>query len=257
MQATCNYFALMLAIYLIFACEIKINSNMESEIIKLLLADDHHLFRTGIVGIISNVNDFRLLGEATDGDDLIEKYFQLTPDVVIADIAMPNVSGFDAYREIKKIDPRCKFLFLSMYESPEYIHYTLKIGGKGLIGKNVNQQELIYAIRQIAKGKQYFGEEWPEEKLKSLDKKYKNLADGKIDPNIVLTPKEKEILYFISEGYTSSEIAEKINVSKRTVDTHRVNLMKKTKSNSPSQLIAFAIKFTSVTDFKVNEEEEN
>lgn len=228
---------------------------MESEIINIIIADDHHLFRTGIVGIISNVSDFRLLAEATDGDDLIEKYFQLKPDVVIADIAMPTVSGFDAYKEIKKIDPRCKFLFLSMYESPEYIHYTLKIGAKGLIGKNVNQQELIYAIRQIAKGKQYFGEEWPEERLKTLDDKFRNLADGKLDPNIVLTPKEKEILYYISEGYTSSEIGEKINVSKRTVDTHRVNLMKKTKSTSSSQLIAFSIKFTSVTNFKVDEDE--
>lgn len=221
--------------------------------ISVLIADDHRLFRSGIVGLLTNVSDLIVLDEADNGEDLVEKYFSLKPDLVVADIAMPSLSGFEALKEIKKIDPKAKFLFLSMYESPEYVHYALKIGGKGLLGKTIHQHELIYAIRQIADGGIYFGKDWPKEKLEELEKQYKNLADGKLDSNIVLTSKEKEVLYYISEGYTSSEIAEKLDVSKRTIDAHRQNLMKKTKSNSLSQLIAFAIKFMAATDFKVDE----
>lgn len=221
--------------------------------ISLIIADDHRLFRTGLVGILTNVSDLRVLEEAVDGEELIDKYMKFRPDVVVADISMPKISGYDAFKEIKKYDPHTKFLFLSMYESPEYVHYTLKIGGKGLLGKDAPQHDLIYAIRQVAAGKSYFGIKWPDEKLEQLKKQYTNLADGKLDPNIFLTNKEKEVLYYISEGFASSEIADKMWISKRTVDKHRANLMKKTKSSSLSQLIAFAIKFITVTDYKLDD----
>ena len=104
------------------------------------------------------------------------------------------------------------------------------------------------------RGREFFGPEWTKEKLDELEMNYQNLADGVIDPNIALTVKEKEILYFISEGYTSIEIADKLKLSKRTVDAHRHNLMKKVGANSLSQLIAFSIKFISINEKPTNQE---
>lgn len=222
--------------------------------IRLILADDHQLFRHGLKSLFDSIHDIEVIDEACDGDELIQKYLTKKPDLVLADISMPKLTGFEAFKQVRRADPKARFLFLSMFDSPEYIYYTRKIGASGLIGKNVRKDELEFGIREVLKGKEYFGTEWPPEKLEELESKYRNLADAVIDPNIALTAKEKLTLYYISEGYTSEEIAEELQVSKRTVDSHRHNLMKKVKANSSSQLIAFAIKFTSLGEKKSNGE---
>ena len=169
MQITCIWKNYVLISILILT---KYSIAMEN-IISVLIADDHRLFRNGIMSLLTNVVDIRILEEANSGEELIKFYHTLNPDVVIADIAMPDISGFEAFKEIKKYDPRARFVFLSMYDSPEYIHYAKKIGAKGLLGKNVRHDDLVYAIRQAAKGEIFFGREWPQEKLDQLLEEWK------------------------------------------------------------------------------------
>ncbi len=157
---------------------------------------------------------------------------------------MPEKSGTDALREIKKIDKRVKALFLSMYEGEEYIFYISKIGGKGLINKNIMKGELVYAIRSVFRGEMYFGRTMNDDDLKELYKKYKKLAEAEIDEYIALSPREKDILIHISNGKTSVEIAQIFQLSKRTVDSHRINLMHKLKIKSLPELINYAVRFS-------------
>lgn len=215
--------------------------------IRVILADDHELFRTGLINLLNDIEDILIIDQASDGAELVKKYELHHPNVVVTDISMPILSGFEAFKQIRKFDDHAKFLFLSMFESGEYVHYTRKLGGRGLLGKNVRINELCYGIRQIYNGYEYFGMEWTCDKLEKLNEQYKNLADGVMGPDLFLTVKEKQILYHISEGYTSSEIAERMNLSKRTIDAHRHNLMKKVNATTPAQLVAFAIKFNSLS----------
>ena len=223
-----------------------------SEEITLLIADDHSLFRSGILSLFNNVDNIRIVGEAKNGEELIQKYIYQRPRVVLADISMPGLSGFEAFKQIKNYDPNARFLFLSMFETPEYIHYARKIGALGLIGKNVSRTDLIYALEQVANGIEYFGADWSKEKLDELDAKYKNLADGSINLNVSFTYKEREILTYISEGLTSDEIAKKMDLGKRTVDSHRLKIMKKVNATTLSQLIAFAIKYCTIHNLGVD-----
>ena len=218
--------------------------------ISVLIADDHQLFRSGLISLLDSFYDILVLDEASDGEELVEKYFKLHPDLIIVDITMPKLSGFEAFMEIKKQDPKVKALFVSMHDNEDYIFYAKKLGGKGLLGKNVRKDELIYAIKRIADGGKYFGREWDRDKLNELDSKFENLADANISPDIQLSSREKQILNCISEGMTSSEIAKELGLKKRTVDNHRARLMNKIKANSLTQLISFAIKYSSDSDIE-------
>lgn len=214
-----------------------------NDYISLLVADDHQLFRSGITSLLNDVDDILIVGEAQTGSEAIEKYFKLKPDVILLDISMPDKSGVDALKEIIAIDRDVKALFLSMYEGDEYIFYVSKIGARGLLTKNIMKGELIYAIRSVYKGEMYFGRIMTDEDLKMLYKKYKKLAQAEIDEYIALSRKEKAILIHISEGKTSAEIAEILDLSKRTIDSHRINLMHKLKVRTLSELINYAVRF--------------
>lgn len=222
------------------------------KLIRILIADDHNLFRSGVRRLFEEYEYIDIVGEAKDGEELVKKYIEHKPDVVLADIAMPKLSGFEAFKQIKNYDPDVKFLFLSMHETPEYIHYSRKIGARGLIGKSMNQSELIDSIQKVASGEECYGTEWTKKKLDELDAKYTNLADGVINLNISFTSKEKEVLVYVAEGFTSDEIAERMNLGKRTIDTHRSKIMKKINAATLSQLIAFSIKYCTVNNLGVD-----
>ena len=224
--------------------------------ISLLVVDDHKLFRSGIISMFEDVPDIMVIGEAETGQEAVNKYFELQPDLILMDINMPQMSGTNAYKEIKKSDPNCKVLFLTMYDGEEYIFYTLRIGGMGLLTKNTMKGELIYAIKSIHEGTRYFGRAWTNEKLEELKKKYRRMAHKEMDQYGVLTEKEKEVLNYISSGITSQEIAEHLNLSKRTIDSHRAKLMQKLNIKSLPELITYAIKFSTANRI-LDEEEPN
>jgi len=213
--------------------------------IRILIADDHALFRSGIKRLLNDDKDIFLVGEAQNGDELVNKYFELKPDLILVDISMPNLSGTDAITKIKKTDKNAKALFLSMHDEEEFIYYILKAGGLGLINKNIMQGELLYAIRQVNEGKLYFGAGVDHTKLKEIQTKYDNKY-SKIfaKDELSLTDRQKEILIMIGQGLSSEEIAVKLNLSRRTIDTHRIHLMQKLDIDNLPKLMRYAVEYT-------------
>ncbi len=213
--------------------------------IRLLVADDHKLFRSGIISLISGERNIFVVGEAENGIELIEMYGRLLPDVALVDISMPVIAGIPAAAEIIKKYPFAKILFLSMYDDEEYIYQTYKTGGKGLLSKNAMKDELLFAIIEVYHGRNYFGKALAEESFKKILSKFDSFPEGKTnDKTEQLTEQERKVLLLISEGLSSSEIAAKLEVSKRTVDSHRANLFKKLEIVSLPELMKFAFEWS-------------
>lgn len=212
--------------------------------IRIVLADDHTLFRSGIMSLLQEDKEILIVGQAENGQELVNKYFELKPDVIISDISMPQLTGLEAIRQIREKDPVAKALFLSMHEGEEYIFRCLRAGGMGLVSKNVLQGELVYALRSIFNGRRYFGAGWTDEKLDDLFERLKDspLTDDPLE-NRGLSPKEMDVFKLIGEGKTSSEIAKILGTSKRTIDTHRVHLMQKLNAQNPMDLIRIALEY--------------
>jgi DNA-binding NarL/FixJ family response regulator len=212
--------------------------------IRILLCDDHTLFRTGIVSILRDEPGLFVVGEAVDGYDLIKKYEILLPDVVIVDISMPGLSGTDAIKELKLKYPNIRVLFLTMLTGEQYIYYAIKVGGLGLLNKTVEKGELVFAINEVYRERIYFGPSYNEEKINDILKKYESLPIN-IEKNIQgeLSKTEDRILILISEGMSSMEIADVIHLSKKSIDSYRIKFMKKFDLPNSSSLIRFALKY--------------
>jgi two-component system response regulator NreC len=210
--------------------------------VKILIADDHELFRKGMISLLNSEENIKIIGEANNGKDLIYKYLKLKPDLLIADISMPELSGIEAVKTLYDSDKSIKVLFLSMYNGVDYIYHCIKSGGSGLVNKDIPKKELLNAIDLIINGKKYFGEDYSEDKIEKLLENYeKQLKSIKQEGDEQLTDKETEIMLMLAEGLTSNEIADKLFISKRTVDTHRTHIMQKLGLKSSPQLIKYAI----------------
>ena len=211
--------------------------------IKTLVADDHKLFRSGIIKLLKDHQSINIIAEAENGSELIERYFEVYPDIVLADIAMPQKSGLEAVSEIKKNDPEVKALFLSMYDNDEYKYKVLKSGGMGLINKNIMEGELTYAIEQVYNGEIYFRGNWTKDKLDLLVSEFESLENQQLIDNYVISFREEQILKMLTEGFTSQQMARKLEISKKTVDFYRSNIMRKIGLNSIAELVRFALKY--------------
>ncbi|MGE5435589.1 MAG: response regulator transcription factor [Syntrophothermus sp.] len=212
--------------------------------IKILITDDHALFRSGLISLLKEEKDYFIIGEAENGEELIKKYYLLKPDIIIADISMPVMSGIDALKELIKQGNDVKILFLSMLDDKQYANYIYDAGGYGLLNKNIVKGELLFAINSIIHGNKYFGSLIDEEKIKLTMSKEKVTSKVLISAiDIELTDKEKNILLYISQGLTSNQIAEKMNIGKRTIDSHRQHIMQKCGVNNLPALIKFAIEY--------------
>lgn len=214
--------------------------------IRVFLADDHNLFREGIINLLEKEEGIAVVGVAEDGTSLIAKYKEAKPSIIISDISMPGKSGPEAVRLITNKNSEIKVLFLSQYTGDDYIYSVLQAGGSGLISKNVMRSELILAIKTVAKGVKYFVGK-SEEELMNIRKRFNaiKIRDKRANPD-ALTKKEKEILILISESLSSRDIAEKLKISIRTVDSHRLNIINKLQLKSLPGLINFA------RDFAIN-----
>jgi DNA-binding NarL/FixJ family response regulator len=212
--------------------------------IRLLIADDHQLFRSGINSLLNDDSAIVIIGEAENGNQLIEKYFSLQPDIMLVDISMPDMSGIDAFKMIKKKDKEAKALFLSMHDSEEYIYYTYKVGAMGLISKNTLKGELLFAIKTAYAGNKYFGKKYDLEKLKEIERDYRQSTVFENDDYIHLTVRERKILEYVSKGMISQEMADLLNLSKRAIDHSRSKLMQKLNIKSLPELITYAVKFS-------------
>ncbi|HEX2962717.1 MAG TPA: response regulator transcription factor [Ignavibacteriales bacterium] len=210
--------------------------------IRILLADDHHLVRHGIASLLESVPNIYIAGEAGDGRELITKYFDLRPDVVVTDISMPGLSGIEAAEKILLKDKDARILFLSVHDSMEIVYKVLRAGGLGLINKTIAKGDLVYAIETVNSGERYFGSGYTEEKLSRIMERYDDDKEEIAGDGPELTDNDIEILKLICEGLQSAEIAEKMNLSKKTIDKHRAAMMKKLNVTNTAQLIRYAYK---------------
>lgn len=209
--------------------------------IRILLADDHKLFREGIISLLKDSPEIKIVGEAEDGRSLEKKFFELKPDVVVTDINMPIKTGPEAINSIIKKVKNAKVLFLSQYLGDDYIYSIVKAGGLGLISKNSMKGELVNAIEEVNKGNRYFVQK-SEKEINEIVRRFDQINSKKnIQINESLTNKQKEILSLIGEGLTSEQIALELKISKRTVDTHRHKIMSILGFSSMSQLIRYAV----------------
>lgn len=218
---------------------------MNNNKIRILIADDHELVRKGIISLLIEEPNLQVVAEANNGKDLVYKYLKFKPDLIISDISMPELSGLEAITTLCENHKDIKVLFLSMFAGDDYIYHCIKAGGFGLINKDTPKEELLNAIDTISRGKKYFGKVLPEEKIYQFIKDYeKNLTKVNITKSPDFTEQEIAVLLLVAEGQTSSDIADKLFISKRTVDSHRANILHKLGLKTGPQLLKFAIKFS-------------
>ncbi len=204
--------------------------------IRVLIADDHTIVRSGIRLLLDAEPDFQVVGEACDGSEAVRLAETLHPGVILMDIAMPGMDGMQATREIKRRWPSINILVLTMHRTDEYFFEMLKAGASGYVLKGAHPSELIQAVRVVGHGEVYL---YPT-MAGHLVKEFLQKTQEKLGDNLSLSAREKEILNLLSEGYSSKEIADKLVISPSTVHTHRSNLMSKLGLSSRRELIQYA-----------------
>lgn len=190
-----------------------------------MLADDHAMIRAGVKNLLRESKDIVVIGEAENGRQAVDLYEELKPDLIILDISLPDMNGMEVTQKILAFDPSANILMLSMYDDEDYVGRCIENGVKGYVVKNESGEELEYAVHTILEGKTYFS----QQVHKVILNKYKRAAVKKKErhDDIRLTAREIEIVKLIDDGLTSQQMADKLFISPRTVETHRANLMKK------------------------------
>jgi DNA-binding NarL/FixJ family response regulator len=207
----------------------------------IVLADDHVLVRQGLRRILAERADLEVVGESSDGLELLNLLNHVIPDMVILDIFMPNLRGIEAIHEIKKIHPDVKVLILTMHRDKEYLYLALSAGAKGYLLKEDADKELFSAIEKVRQGKTYISPFFSEEVVDDL------VQIGRGDAKTIfetdpLTPREREVLKLVAEGKSSKEIANLLFISASTVSNHRASIMEKLSLNKATDLVKYAIR---------------
>lgn len=207
--------------------------------IKISIVDDHTLFREGLKLVLSQIDDFLILNEAASGKLFINTLKDAQPDVVLMDISMPEMDGFEATERALRLYPDIKIMALSSYSDHIYYYKMIVAGVQGFVNKDSGKGELELAIREIFKGGNYF----PQDILRNLIFKIGTKgSDSLFNDEIALSKRESEILKLICTGSTTAEIAAKLHISSRTVDNYRTSLLVKTSTKNSAHLVMFAIK---------------
>jgi len=207
--------------------------------IKIILTDDHQLFRDGIKSLLEDVENIAVIGEASNEKELFDIIKKVNPNIIILDITLPGVSGIEITKRIKIEYPEINILILSMHNDDEFVVNALEAGAKGYLPKDINKEELLEAIYTINSGDEYYNKEISKIFLKKYIHRNKAGLEGDTP---ILTKREIEIVKLVSEGYKNQEVAEKLFISIRTVDAHKNNIMKKLKLKSTIEIVKFAIK---------------
>lgn len=208
--------------------------------IKVMIADDHSIFRDGFKLLLKDQDDALLVGEAASGHELIQRVEELHPNIVITDIKMPGTDGIELCRQLRTHYPGVDVIALSMFSDDHLIADMLEAGAKGYLLKNTNRSELLQAIRTVYDGGTYYSPA-TSEKLARLIGKNKFQLPGK-QLKVRLSAREKEILQLICEQYTTREIAGALNLSIRTIESYRLSLHEKTRSRNSIGVVIYAIR---------------
>ncbi len=211
----------------------------EAKPIKILLADDHALIRTGMKNLLEGNKRFLVVGEAGNGEEAVEKAHDLVPDVVIIDISMPKLSGIEATKLIRKNTPGAKVLVLTMHENAEYVYQIFNSGASGYLLKNAGKEEITEAILAVARGDKFYSARVSELMIAEYVKRDTDAL--KENDTVALTKREQEVLDLIARGLNNQQIADKLFISPRTADTHRTNIMQKLDIHDAGNLVRYAL----------------
>ena len=207
---------------------------------RVVIAEDHTLFREGLKALLSFEPEFEVVGEAADGFQAIKDANELKPDLILLDISMPRVTGMAAIKEIKRVCPSAKILVLTVHKTEEHVLETLRSGASGYVLKDASREELLVAMRSVLRDKIYLS---PDISARVVDGYLNGRGTADLtSPWDSLTPRERQVLKLIAEGYKNREIADFLCISVKTVAKHRANTMKKLDLHSASELTAYAMK---------------
>jgi DNA-binding NarL/FixJ family response regulator len=211
------------------------------ERIKIILVDDHQLVRTGIANLLAGEQGFEIIGEAAEAKDFFDLLKHKHPDIAILDIALPGMSGIDITKRLHNDFPGIRILILSMHTSEEFIFNAINSGARGYLPKNTSRKELVDAVYAIHRGEEYFAESISNVILKSYVKKAKSDVQDDNNENL-LSKREIEVLKLFAEGKTNQEIADKLFISIRTVESHKNHIMARLELKTTVDLVKFAIR---------------
>jgi DNA-binding NarL/FixJ family response regulator len=206
--------------------------------IRVLLVDDHPLLRTGLRTLLQNEGDIEVIGETGDGWQAVDLATRLSPDVVVMDLALPGLGGLDATREILQRGLKCAVLVLTAQAEERYLFPVLQAGGSGYVRKDVADEELVAAIRVVAAGNVYLEPQAQAMLLRGYLQPDKTAVSDEFDG---LSPRERQVLQLTAEGFSSRAIAEKLNLSPKSVETYRTRLMEKLNLSDRPSLVRYAL----------------
>jgi two-component system response regulator NreC len=206
---------------------------------RIVIAEDHTILREGLRSLLSSSPEFEVVGEAEDGREAIQCVVKYKPDLILTDLSMPRMNGMEAIRQIKRQSPKTKILVLTVHRAEEYILSTFKAGADGYLLKDSTHAELVMAVKKILSSKHYISPEISERVIEGYLEGRKTLKTRTSWET--LTPREREILKLIAEGYKNKKIADELCISVKTVEKHRANLMEKLDLHSVQALTALAM----------------
>ncbi len=208
--------------------------------IRILLADDHTVVRKGLRLLLERQPGFVVVAEASNGREAAEMSAQYLPDVAVLDVGMPHLNGIEAARQISSASPSCAIVFLSMHSDEGYVLRALNAGGRAYILKDSAERDLIDAVRTVSEGRTFFSAAISK---MLVDENIRQMRErGVEDSYDLLTPRERELLQLFAEGKTNKEVANLLNLSVYTVETHRANLLQKLNLHSGAELVLYAVR---------------
>lgn len=207
--------------------------------ISIILVDDHHVVRAGLKSLLECEGDLVVVGDAGDGLQALELVQRLHPDLVVADVMMPRMNGLELTRQLRQLEPQTRVILLSMHANEAYVLEALRNGASGYVLKDSYAADLIQAVRKVAAGGHYLS---PPISERAIENYVQMARDAYIDEYETLTNRERMILQLAAEGNSAAQIAEKLTISARTVETHRSNLMHKLGLHSQMELLRYAMK---------------
>jgi DNA-binding NarL/FixJ family response regulator len=218
--------------------------------IRILVVDDHSVVRQGIITLLEDEDDIIIAGEASDGDEVDEMIEKVNPDIVLLDLTMPRKSGIETIRDIVPLYPKVRILVFSMHNNPDYILSAMHHGAYGYLEKDTSQEEILRAVRSVARGEFYYPPHASSIIIKSLmqHSSFTPAKESGVDDQKetsvwkLITPREQQILKCLTEGLSSKEIGERFEISANTVANQRASIMKKANVKNTAELISLALR---------------
>jgi len=220
--------------------------DLENEVIKVLLVDDHRILREGLRALLSEQPGLIVVGDASDGEEALALVAESHPDVVVMDMVMPRMSGLEATTLMRRLHPEVRVLILSMYDDDEYVQRVIQAGASGYVLKGVAADDLVRAIHEVHHGASFLQPTIAAKLIEDYVRRVRGAQPPALEASQYgeepLTAREREVLALIASGHTNQRIADLLDLSRKTVESHRTNIMKKLAAHDVTELVRYAIR---------------